>query len=685
MPTGKYWNSGIVDKSLPPAETVATDQPRRRDYEQLQSEAQFFLKLGLGKPAILAAARAARQNRTTIERELLASGLLDAAIYYEMIAAWMKLPFLDRIAPDDVFLTEMIDTQLVSFPRVRISRPARPALLVIAPDLDHARALRDRLQAEPGMRAGLAVATPGAIRSAIWQANRRNRLSLINNRLREAAPSLSAATVLTGWQGYLAGMASVALPLIAVLYPGPALLVLHIALTALYFMATVLRGVALKAGTRAESPPALLSSLDEPDLPVYSVLVAAYREEAMVHQMVAALDRLDWPKSLLDIKIVCEADDHETIAAVRRHVTGPHFEIVEVPPGEPRTKPKALLYALAGARGDYVVIYDAEDRPHPGQLREAHRRFAAGPHDLACLQAPLVISNAAASPIAAVFALEYAGQFRSLLPLLARFGLPMPLGGTSNHFRRSALQASGAWDPFNVTEDADLGIRLSRLGYRCGVLTRPTLEDAPTTWPVWRKQRTRWFKGWLQTMLVHFRSPLRLYRQVGPLGMAGIFLTTGGMLFSALAHPLLFVFILRSLWLFFDDRWLASSLAEQILFGVDVFNVLGSYSLFALLGRKPMSREERRAARGAWPGIPLYWMMLSLSAWCAARELAKRPFFWHKTPHEPTVGRKPGSAGEKARDIGQEKPVQREDDHRAHHAQHHDEPIIREFAHDRTL
>jgi glycosyltransferase XagB len=187
-----------------------------------------------------------------------------------------------------------------------------------------------------------------------------------------------------------------------------------------------------------------------------------------------------------------------------------------------------------------------------------------------------------------------------------------------------------------VTEDADLGIRLGRMGYRCGVLSLPTLEDAPTTWPVWRAQRSRWFKGWLQTVLVHLRHPSELFGEVGLAGMAALFLTTGGMLFSALAHPLLAVFILRSIWLFASGEWLAVGLAEQTLFGVDVANILGSYCLFALLGRRPMDDDERRTIGYAWLGVPVYWLMLSLAAWEATREISAAPFLWRKTPHTPS-------------------------------------------------
>lgn len=682
MRAGEYCNSGNLDNSLAQAAFAGFDLD---DAEPalLPDEARLFLTLGIGKPALVQAFLKAKRNGTTIERELIADGLLDPRIFYEALAEWLELPYLAEIDPANVFLTEAIDTQLASGPLLRLSRPARSAVLVIAPEARHALSLRERLTASPDMRAGLAIAAPQTIRNAIWLANSRQRIQTVTGRLFGSMPSLSARVVLAGWQGYVLGAVSVSVPLCVLAWPGPFLLLLHITLSIIYLLAIGLRAAALRAGAThaGRTPLRDVADTDAP-LPVYTILVAVYHEAEMAPQMVAALDRLDWPKSLLDIKIVCEADDHATIAAMRRAARAPHYEIVEVPPQGPRTKPKALAYALAGARGDYVVIFDAEDRPHPQQLREAHAHFAAGPAELACLQAPLQISNADQSWIAAIFALEYAGQFRSLLPLLARFGLPMPLGGTSNHFRRRALEAAGGWDPFNVTEDADLGIRLHRMGYRCGVLTYPTLEDAPIVWPVWRAQRSRWFKGWLQTVLVHFRAPSRLHAQIGAIGLLTLFLTTGGMLFSALAHPLLAMFILRSIWLFASGAWFAAGLAEQALFCIDIANIIGSYCLFALLGRKPMSAAERAAVGRPWTGVPLYWIMLSIAAWQAVRELSINPFLWRKTPHAPSAT---PSTSVEAGHLRQQEEVQRQNHRGPDNAEHTDLHAVHILAHDGAL
>jgi cellulose synthase/poly-beta-1,6-N-acetylglucosamine synthase-like glycosyltransferase len=211
-----------------------------------------------------------------------------------------------------------------------------------------------------------------------------------------------------------------------------------------------------------------------------------------------ALRRLEYPIEKLDIKLVVEADDRQTHEAIARLRLGASFEVVIAPRSGPRTKPKALNAALPFARGSFIAIYDAEDRPEPGQLRGALEAFAAGDERLACVQARLTIDNTADSWLARLFTAEYAGLFDVFLPGLAAWRLPLPLGGSSNHFRASVLRAVGAWDPFNVTEDADLGIRLARFGYRTTVIRSTTYEEAPARFRPWIRQRTRWFKGWIR-------------------------------------------------------------------------------------------------------------------------------------------------------------------------------------------
>ncbi len=210
-------------------------------------------------------------------------------------------------------------------------------------------------------------------------------------------------------------------------------------------------------------PPPDVEPLTEAALPAYTVIAPLYREAGMVRSLVRALCRLDYPTDRLQVLLALEADDEATLRAAAEAGLPDHMRVVIVPPGSPRTKPRACNVALEHAVGEIVTLYDAEDEPSPGQLREAAARFAAGPDSLACLQAPLRIVGAR-SFLARQFALEYAAQFEVVLPAMARLGIPFPLGGTSNHFRASALRAVGGWDPYNVTEDADMGFRLARAG-----------------------------------------------------------------------------------------------------------------------------------------------------------------------------------------------------------------------------
>ena len=267
------------------------------------------------------------------------------------------------------------------------------------------------------------------------------------------------------------------------------------------------------------------------------MLIALYKEAEIISELLAALDALVWPRSKLEIKLICEADDTETLQAIRAHKLPSVVEVIEVPVHGPRTKPKALAYALPATSGEYVVLYDAEDRPHPLQLVEASQRFRDGGPRLACLQAPLEISNRDQGPMARLFAFEYAALFRGLLPWLAARSLLLPLGGTSNHFRRSVLDEIGGWDPYNVTEDADLGLRLARFGYRVETIRCPTYEDAPEDLKTWLPQRTRWFKGWLQTWLVHMRNPRLVAGDLGLRSVAVLNVLFAGMLISAIANP----------------------------------------------------------------------------------------------------------------------------------------------------
>lgn len=599
-------------------------------------EARLLHKLGIAKPLIQQMAERALANHTTLERELLATGIIREEAYYAGLARMFGLRFLDTIPTSMVTQVPGLDSQLKMPRLIRLHGAGQSPLIVVVPEIRGAEALARRVHRRLGMQEAIAIATPTTVRSAVWASGQTRRSQEVVGRLFDTCRDYSARLVMTGEQGFSGGVLLSFLVCFSAIAPFLAASAMHVCLSIFHLAALALRGLLLKDQKRHKPPPQPdLESISEA-LPVYTVLVAIYREASVVPQLLKALSALDWPKSLLDIKLVCEDDDEETLLAIERARPGPQFEIVRVPPCAPRTKPKALSYALCGARGQLLTIYDAEDRPDPMQLREAYRTFRTGPADLACLQAPLIVANAGDSWISALFGLEYATLFRRLLPALGRRRLPMPLGGTSNHFKTAVLRECHGWDPFNVTEDADLGMRLYRLGYRAATLTCPTFEDAPTTFKVWLGQRTRWYKGWLQTWLVHMRNPQRAARDMGLLSFLVFQLLVGGMLVAALSHPALILLIATTLASLVAVPAKQPSLFTSIMLAVDAANILGAYLIFFAMGSKAMSRQEMNAVGLRWLLLPIYWMGVSLAAWKAVIELRFKPFYWNKTPHTPS-------------------------------------------------
>jgi cellulose synthase/poly-beta-1,6-N-acetylglucosamine synthase-like glycosyltransferase len=391
---------------------------------------------------------------------------------------------------------------------------------------------------------------------------------------------------------------------------------------AFYFGAVLLFRVWLYvAGLRPVVEPTALPPEDEEGWPVYTLLIALKDEADTAPQLAAAIRALDYPARRLDVKLLIETGDTATAFALQRERWPERTELLVVPPGLPRTKPRALNYGLARARGEFVVVYDAEDRPAPDQLKAAVRAFGAGGQALACVQAPLV-GEGAKGWIAGQWALEYAVQFRRLLPGQARLGLPIALGGTSNHFRRSALRKAGGWDAWNVTEDADLGLRLARAGQRVGVIAPPTLEAPPDALRVWLSQRSRWLKGFVQTWLVVMRRPGQAVRELGLGGFVSMQLTFGAAILSALVHGP------WAVWLALSFAFPAMSVAPLFLMLAAVSYAAGTAMALAAPGQK----DGRRVWLAAT--LPLYWPLQSIAMVRALYGLAKCPHFWAKTPHK---------------------------------------------------
>jgi len=404
----------------------------------------------------------------------------------------------------------------------------------------------------------------------------------------------------------------------------------------LFFAVFLLGALTRLAAALTPLTPTVSPPLVDDDLPSYTIICPLYREAEVVAELVRSLEALDYPRERLQALIVLEADDDLTLAAVRALPLPAFIQVLVVPRGFPKTKPRACNHALERARGDLVVIYDAEDMPDAGQLREAAARFAVSDRRLACLQAPLRIEDPGFSMfLPSQFRLEYAAHFEVLLPALARWGLPFPLGGTSNHFRTAILRGLGGWDPYNVTEDADIGFRLAAAGYRLGVIGRPTWETAPTTWGQWLPQRARWIKGHMQTIAVCLRGRV----PVQPRNAVALALTLAQSVASSLLHgPIMATMIVLGAIDFWPDARLAIAPADLTLY------TLG-WSASALAGARGILRAGARPKSLHLLGMVFYWPLQSLAAMRALHQFVTAPHRWDKTLHAPRSGPHSGPWG----------------------------------------
>jgi len=420
---------------------------------------------------------------------------------------------------------------------------------------------------------------------------------------------------------------ALALVTLAVLRPDLAFGLL-LALTAITFLGlTVLKFATAAAALR--SPQDIAPPIDRADLPTISLLVALYGEAEIAPRLIRRLSALDYPRDRLDVIVLLEASDTPTRTAIAKVDLPRWMRVIAVPDGRIRTKPRALNFGLDFTRGSIIGIYDAEDAPAPDQLLKVAATFANAPPRLGCLQGMLDFYNPATNWIARCFTLEYAAWFRLFLPGLVRLGLPVPLGGTTLFLRRNAVMDVGAWDAHNVTEDADLGLRLARRGWQTGMLPSVTMEEANCRPLPWIKQRSRWTKGYLMTWLVHMRAPLALLRDLGPRRFVAVQALILGSLMQGIATP-----VLWSLWL------VALGLPHPVLELVDRETLLRLTPLLLVVNVLDFALAAiamRRAGHAVpWPWLPLlkpYALLTSFAAAKALFEAVTRPFHWDKTKH----------------------------------------------------
>ncbi len=447
----------------------------------------------------------------------------------------------------------------------------------------------------------------------------------------------SALTTITGsqylWLFLLIGLWVAGLYFLSV----PALAFSILVITALYLVNTII--VAAITTHVLDAPPGetfdagLIAAIGNDDWPIYTILCPLYREAEVVPQFVRAISAFDYPQDRLQVLLLTEQDDEETRVAIARMGLPPSFRVVTVPDGQPRTKPRACNYGLMIAKGSFIVIYDAEDIPDPLQLKKAVLAFANHDIRLACVQAKLGFYNPKQNLLTRWFAIEYALWFHVMLPGLQWARLSLPLGGTSNHFRTDVLRKLGGWDPFNVTEDCDLGLRLAQYHLRTTILDSTTMEEANSNAKNWIRQRSRWIKGYLQTYLVHLRQPWRYLIKRRFREFFSLQVLIGGSPSTFLVNPLMWA--LLAIYIAFRSH---VNTQYELLYSAPVFYsavlclVFGNF-LYLYIHLIACAKSQQYGLIGWVFTLPLYWIMMSIAAVMAFYQLITKPHYWEKTKH----------------------------------------------------
>lgn len=410
-------------------------------------------------------------------------------------------------------------------------------------------------------------------------------------------------------------------------------------LTSLYLVTGVHKIWLLLRGELASGESAPGAVLPGPaELPAYTVLVPLYREGRILPTLVERLKRIDYPTKYLQVLLLIESDDDETKSAAEAYPFPSHIRPMLMPAGQPRTKPRALNVGLHEAEGTYIVVYDAEDQPEPDQLRKAVAAMRDLPPEVVCLQARLNFYNRRQSVLTRLSAIDYTLWYNQFLPGLtwemARPGSFVPLGGTSNHFRVKMLKKVGGWDPFNVTEDCDLGVRLGRENLKVAMIDSTTWEESVPRIRPWIRQRSRWIKGYIQTYLVHMRQPSVLWRELGTRGFINFQMLVGASSLLLLTNPVMWALTAAygatkgtETGNFIQDLFPAP-LYYFALLSLVVWNFVLFYCNVYATVRHNLLDLTRFALL-----TPAYWVLMSVAAWAGLISLIRNPYYWAKTEH----------------------------------------------------
>ena len=621
----------VIDEAYPPVEAEVESADDRRSRTQM---AQMLSRSGLVTPEQL--------QRAMLEYSRTGDPLGDILVAHEsisedvLVAALSEMHQLQRVGladfePDYAISRRLPERLARTLQVVPVAESDGEVFLAVARPLSTQDALEVEEALGQPFRQLLANRTD--LDQLLQRVHSSHYSDVSTQFLMENFPEQSAHVVFSTVQKAFFVTVVALLVVAAVLWPTLTAIGVVGACSFVYFFVSVYKfRLTLRAlGTHLETDVTdeEIAALDERTLPVYTILVPLYKEAGIVPRLVRDINALDYPRTRLDVKLLCEEDDDETINKIKELALPPHFHLVVVPDSQPKTKPKACNYGLQLATGTFTVIFDAEDRPDPDQLKKALIAFDHVPDNVVCVQGKLNHFNQDQNILTSWFANEYSMHFELVLPAMGASESPIPLGGTSNHFKTSILRELGAWDPFNVTEDADLGIRLHREGYRTAMIDSTTLEEANSKVGNWIRQRSRWNKGYFQTWLVHMRHPVQLFRQTGLRGFLSFNLTMGSA-FVLLMNPIFWalttVYVV-SQWGFIEDIY-----PSLIFYAASLMLFVGNFIFIYLNVAGSLQRGEFGLTRTAMLS-PLYWGLMSWAAWKGFIQLFTNPFYWEKTEH----------------------------------------------------
>ncbi len=567
-------------------------------------------------------------DKSHIGKILVAEDYLHNRELHEAIAERFALEFVDLVKTPPDYKLLQLDARHEYFAMEAIPLSASGNWITIAATNIDAKIKRWAIASYPGKEIKFVITSPYDILHVIQQ-----HFSQYNNdearlKLWRQWPIYSARVLFRG-----------AVPNIIMAVLIPAVLGFSIAIQGgftslvvlmniLFFSAISFKDILFLKGWRKNE----VVTEEITEYPVYTILLPLFRETRTLPKLIEAMQNLDYPKSKLDIKFVVEADDIITINAIKSVRPPQYMEIIAVPFSLPRTKPKACNYALNFVRGEFVTIYDAEDNPDPGQLKAALAKFNQPGSNIACVQARLNYDNYRDNILTRWFALEYAIWFDSIIKGCERFKMPVFLGGTSNHIRVSILKEIGGWDAFNVTEDADLGMRLAQEGYLTATVDSLTCEEAPNTIGSWARQRTRWIKGFMQTYFVHMRNVRNLYRNIGMRGFVLLQFLIGIPIVVYIFTPILIAMTIIMSGREDLPRWAEMFCAFNLAFGVISHIVM---CIMAAESAKKSNGARFFKSRMIFSALTfsLYGILLMFAAFRALYQLITAPHYWDKTEH----------------------------------------------------